>query len=139
VIDEVGRARTDTAGETIRLAVRSFIDKIYYELRNLGQSAPDRALNYAGTNVFQLAQSIVDATLAARDVPGPSNNLYVMDTIEVVKSPYCRMDSDCWDVKVTFFDPEEVRRAKKVLLYTIDVSDVMPVSLAPVHTFLSTF
>lgn len=138
-MDGVRRERDDASDNTIRLAIRGFLDKIYYELRNLGQSAPDRALNYAGTNIFQLTDSLVRATLSSRDVPGPSNNLYVLDTIEVVKSPYCRMDSDCWDVKLTFFDPEEIRRAKKVLLYTIDVSDVMPVSLAPVHEFLSTF
>ncbi|MGH3693547.1 MAG: PatA/PatG family cyanobactin maturation protease [Pseudonocardiaceae bacterium] len=136
-MDNVERERDDTSRATIRLAIQSFLHKIYYELRNLGQSAPDRALNYAGTNIFQLTQSLAGAILSARDVPGPSNNLYVLDTIEVVKSPYCRMDSDCWDVKITFFDPEEVRRAKKVLLYTIDVSDVMPVSLAPVHEYLS--
>lgn len=139
VMGDVERERDDASRNTIRLAVESFLHKIYYELRNLGQSAPDRALNYAGTNIFQLTRSLAGAILSAQDVPGPSNNLYVLDTIEVVKSPYCRMDSDCWDVKITFFDPEEVRRAKKVLLYTIDVSDLMPVSLAPVHEFLSTF
>lgn len=138
VLDNVQRTREDMPRGTISLAIRSFLDKIYYELRNLGQSPPDRALNYAGTNVFQLTEYLIDAILAARDVPGRSENLYVLDTIEVTKSPYCRMDSDCWDVKVTFFDPEELRRARKVLLYTMDVSDVMPVSLAPVHQFLVT-
>jgi hypothetical protein len=48
------------------------------------------------------------------------------------------MDSDCWDVQVTFFDPENDRRARAVYQYTIDVSDVMPVSLAPTHQFLVT-
>jgi hypothetical protein len=41
------------------------------------------------------------------------------------------MDSDCGDVMILFFDPENDRRARTVLQYTIDVSDEMPVSLGP--------
>ena len=61
-----------------------------------------------------------------------------MDTIDVSKSPYCRMDSDCWDVRITFFDPSNVLRARNVYQFTIYVSDEMPVSLAPRHQFLMT-
>jgi len=46
------------------------------------------------------------------------------------------MDSDCWDVQVTFFDAEEVRRARVVYQYTVDVSEVDPVTLAPTRQFL---
>jgi hypothetical protein len=46
------------------------------------------------------------------------------------------MDSDCWDVQVSFFDPENDRRARAILQYTIDVSDELPVSLAPTRQFL---
>ena len=59
------------------------------------------------------------------------SHLYCLDTIAVSKSPYCRMDSDCWDVQITFFDPSNVLRARSVYQFTIDVSDEMPVSLAP--------
>ncbi|NEQ10674.1 MAG: peptidase S8, partial [Moorea sp. SIO4E2] len=52
-----------------------------------------------------------------------------LDTIGVERSPFCRVDSDCWDVKLKFFDPENDRRAKKILRYTIDVSDIMPVTM----------
>jgi len=122
--------------DNVALIVRNFLDKIYYQLRNLGQSPPDRALNFAATNAFIFAEGVRQGLLSARYVPGERKNLYTLDTIDVVKSPYCRMDSDCWDVRVTFFDAEEVRRARVVYQYTIDVSDVMPVSLAPTHRFL---
>jgi hypothetical protein len=46
------------------------------------------------------------------------------------------MDSDCWDVVITFFDPENDRRARVSWLFTIDVSVQLPVSLAPPHRFL---
>jgi len=122
--------------ETVALTVRNFLDKIYYQLRNLGQSPPDRALNYAATNAFIFADGIRKGLLSARYVPGPGHDLFTLDTINVVKSPYCRMDSDCWDVQVTFFDAEEVRRARVVYQYTVDVSEVDPVTLAPTRQFL---
>jgi cyanobactin maturation PatA/PatG family protease len=125
--------------EDVAKLVRNFLDKIYYQLRNLGQSPPDRALNFAATNAFIFADGVREGLLSARYVPGRAEskeNLYTLDTINAVKSPYCRMDSDCWDVQVTFFDAEEVRRARVVYQYTIDVSAVTPVSLAPTHKFL---
>jgi PatG C-terminal/Subtilase family/PatG Domain len=120
--------------QQIRLTLRNFLDKVYYQLRNLGQNPSDRALNFAATNAFIFAEGIQQGLLSAQNLPG-GNNLYTLDTISVAKSPYCRMDSDCWDVSVTFFDPENDRRARAVYQYTIDVSDEMPVSLAPTHQF----
>lgn len=127
-----------------RHTLRAFLDKVYYQLRNLGQTSPDRALNYAASNAFQFASSISQGLLSGQHVPGPppvdgrqpQGHLYTLDTIAVTKSPYCRMDSDCWDVQIKFFDPENDTRASNVFLYTIDVSDEMPVSLAPAHQFL---
>ena len=63
----------------------------------------------------------------------PSAGLYTLDGISVSKSPFCRMDSDCWDVKLTFFDPENDRRARMVMRFTVDVSDELPVTLGPVR------
>ncbi|WP_235022573.1 cyanobactin maturation protease PatG family protein [Amycolatopsis alkalitolerans] len=119
--------------------VRAFLDKIYYQFRNLGQLPADRALNYAGTNAFMVTQEIRSGMLSGNYVPrrtADGENLYTLDTITVTKSPYDRIDSDCWDVVVTFFDPENDRRAKVSYLFTIDVSDDLPVSLAPAHRFL---
>ena len=118
----------------VQQTVRNYLDKIYYQLRNLGQSSPDRALNYAATNAFIFAEGVAKGLMSSNSLPG-GQNLYTLDTISVAKSPYCRVDSDCWDVQVTFFDPENDRRARSVYLYTIDVSDEMPVSLAPAHQF----
>jgi cyanobactin maturation PatA/PatG family protease len=74
-------------------AVREFLQKVYHELRNLGLTAEDRAVNYAATNAFQVEkifESAIKESLA-------------LDSIEVERSPLCRPDSDCWDVKVCFF------------------------------------
>ncbi|RGD57187.1 peptidase S8 [Kitasatospora xanthocidica] len=141
----LGQAERDalTVNEAyIRKTMDAFLDKVYYQFRNLGQTSADRALNSAGTNAFSVAETISKAMLLGQSIPSTATggndqtSLYCIDTISVTKSPYCRMGSDCQDVKVGFFDPEDERHARVNMLFTIDVSDEFPVTLAPAHQFL---
>ncbi len=125
-----------TAAET---ALRNFIDYVYYQLRNLGQASSDRALNYSATNAFAAAEGIAKAMNPASvgmvtPIAGQTG-IYTLSSISTTRSPFCRMGSDCWDVQLTFFDPENSNRANTVILLTVDVSDEMPVSIAPVRFF----
>lgn len=131
---------TEGYREYVSRTVRGFLDKVYYQFRNLGQTSADRALNFAATNAFLAAEGIADGLLSARlAAPGTTlEELYSLDTISVSKSPYCRVDSDCQDVQIRFFNPQNVLQARNVYQFTIDVSDEMPVSLAPRHQFLMT-
>jgi cyanobactin maturation PatA/PatG family protease len=138
VVDALRRDITDVDVDYVSQLIRIFLDKVYYECRNLGQSPPDRALNFAATNAYQFAAGIANGILSGKLVPGARQDLYTLDAIDVSKSPYCRMDSDCWDVRIVWFNPENDRRAKSVYQYTIDVSDELPVSLAPFHQYLAT-
>jgi cyanobactin maturation PatA/PatG family protease len=115
--------RSDDAG--VRMALREFLTRVYYDLRNLGATAADRALNFAATNAFQVTE-----TLAGQLAAG-----LALESIGVARSPFCRLDSDCWDVKLRFFDPENDHRARQVCRYTIDVSDVLPVTLGEVRSW----
>jgi cyanobactin maturation PatA/PatG family protease len=103
--------------------ILNFLNRVYYELRNLGVAPQERALNYAATNAYQNRRVFADAT--ARK--------YELDSIRVVRSPICRPDSDCWDVQVQVFDPENERRAARIYRYTVDVSEVIPVTVGPVR------
>jgi hypothetical protein len=58
-----------------------------------------------------------------------------LDTIEVERSPICRPDSECWDVVLCFFDPENVLRSRKCYRFTVDVSDVCPVMVGKVRAW----
>ena len=59
-----------------------------------------------------------------------------LDTMEVERSPICRPDSDCWDVKLTFFDPSKVfERARKEYRVTVDVGDVITVTVGDVRAW----
>ena len=106
--------------------MRGFLQKVYHELRNLGVTAEERALNYAATNAFEVGKVFESAHLEAME----------LDTIEVERSPICRPDSDCWDVKIHFFYPErQVQTVRKVCRFTVDVSDVVPVTVGPMRSW----
>lgn len=127
------RELDETQIEKIRYSLNSFLQRIYFDLRNLGQTSQERALNYAATDVFQNVGALVEVLRNKRLPSAVSDSVEAvtmqLDTLEVERSPFCRMDSDCWDVKIKFFDPENDKRAKRVIRYTIDVSDIMPVTL----------
>ncbi len=85
-------AEQETADETMmRRSLSSFLNRVYYDLRNLGQMARDRALNFAATNAFQAVQTFSEAVAIGME----------LDNIEVEKSPFCRYGSECWDVRET--------------------------------------
>lgn len=126
-IAAVKQSIPDAKEQIARKALTSFLYQVYHKLRNLGQSSQDRALNFAATNAFQVASVFGEAVGAGME----------LDDIQVQKSPFCRMDSDCWDVTLGFFDTENLMRARKRFQFTIDVSDVIPVSLGEVRSWSS--
>ena len=103
--------------------ILNFLNRVYYELRNLGVAPQERAINFAATNAYQARAAFADST-ARR---------HALDSIKVVKSPICRPDSDCWDVQLQMFDPENERRAGRIYRYTVDVSEVLPVTVGPIR------
>lgn len=111
--------------EQLKNRIREVLDRIYYDYRNLGVTPQERALNYAATNAFQISVAISQATLSDR----------VIESVEVVKSPICRADSDCYDVKLRFFDPENLHRSRIIKRFTIDVSDVIPVTIGQMRSW----
>lgn len=125
------KAACTTAGEPDRAertheAVRGFLEKIYYELRNPGVAPQERAVNYAATNAFQSVE-IFDAAL--------KQNME-LDRIGVERSPICPPGSDCWDVRLTFFNPmKRLEQSRRVYRFTIDVSDVVPVAVGKTRSW----
>lgn len=105
--------------------VNNFLSRIYYDLRNLGLTGPERALNFAATNAFQATRVFEIATQDGRE----------LDSIGVRKSPVCRPDSECYDVEVSFFGPDNVLKANRVFRFTVDVSDVIPVTIGDIRSF----
>jgi cyanobactin maturation PatA/PatG family protease len=133
VVSDENHHLNDERRSNIEYSLKNFLQRIYYEFRNLGQTSQERALNFSATNAFQYANGLIEVLRSQRrsgtGTDTPQAETLQFDSIEVEKSPFCRMDSDCWDIKLKFFDPENKDRAKKVMRYTVDVSDIMPVTL----------
>jgi cyanobactin maturation PatA/PatG family protease len=107
-------------------AVRNFLERVYHELRNLGTLPQERAVNFSATNAFNATRIFESALKDGLD----------LDTIAVERSPICRPESDCWDVKLTFFNPNKVfEQARRVYRFSVDVSDIVPVTVGPVRSW----
>jgi cyanobactin maturation PatA/PatG family protease len=102
-----------------------FLNQIYYGMRNLGLTAEERALNYSATNAVQITDIIRSTTRDELDFGIPT----------VKKSPICRPDSDCFDVELPFFDPTNTNVADRIYRFTVDVSDIIPVSIGTVRSW----
>lgn len=102
----------------------NFLHRVYFEVRNMGLEPRDRALNYAATNAMEFERVFEAQARAGRQ----------LDQIDVERSPVCRLDSDCWDVVLYFFNPEDVLgEARRAVRLTIDVSDVVPVAIGDIR------
>lgn len=105
-------------------AIGNFLDRVSYDLRNLGIDPRERALNFAATNAFQVARVYESAIRDSLE----------LDTISVERSPICRPRSDCWDVSLVFFDPNQrLTRSRRIYRFTVDVSDIIPVTIGGVR------
>jgi cyanobactin maturation PatA/PatG family protease len=108
--------------------LREFLARVYFEHRNLGITPQERAINHAGTNAFTTEKVYESAAKEKMD----------LDSIEVERSPICRPESDCWDVKLFFFFPDrQVQTVRKVYRFTVDVSDIVPVTVGLVRSWFT--
>ncbi len=106
--------------------ITNFLERVYHELRNLGITSQDRAMNFAATNAFQTAR-IFEAALKEE---------LMLDKMGVEASPICRPGSDCLDVTLTFFNPKaRLEQARKVYRFTVDVSDTIPVTVGAIRAW----
>jgi cyclic patellamide precursor peptide PatG/subtilase family protein len=103
-----------------REVLQEFLDRVYFARRNLGLAPRDRAINYIAMNAYSLQEAIVDA----------DKKKLQLYSIDAEPSVTCRAGSDCWDVKLEyFFRDKETDTARRVYRITVDVSDVVPVTI----------
>ncbi len=121
-------AKTNITEAVCQSHIEDYLNRIYYDYRNFGMTSNERALNYSATNAFQVSQAISHAV----------GFQLVLDIITTEKSSICRPDSDCYDVKLSFFDPENNQRSKRFYRFTIDVSDVIPVTIGEMRSWAQT-
>ncbi|MEP9386557.1 hypothetical protein [Mesorhizobium sp. KR9-304] len=111
--------------DRLTAGLSNFLGRVYYDMRNLGVTGEERALNYAATNAIQIAAVI----------QGTTSDELELDTIAVKRSPVCRPDSECYDVELSFFNPNNTNTADRVHRFSVDVSDIVPVTLGAVRSW----
>jgi cyanobactin maturation PatA/PatG family protease len=125
VLSYPGDASPSASADVLRPLIREFLDRIYFDLRNAGRTPQERALNYAGTNLVSFKQIL-----------GMLHSRRTLDAIRVERSTVCRPSSDCWDITVSFFDPEQpLQTVRTIYRYTVDVSEVMPVTIGDIRSW----
>lgn len=114
------------ANTTVKANFENFLQRIYHELRNMGVSDADRALNYAATNAYQAGSVFTQAFKEGMSLSTVSSN----------SSPIARPGTITYDVNMTFFDPSRrFEKAKKVYRFMVDVSHVTPVSVGQIRSW----
>jgi hypothetical protein len=113
------------AAELTDAGVRNFLNRIYHDLQNIGQTPQERALNFSATKAFQLGKVMSEM----------AEGKYELDEIAVDRSAVCRPDSDCWDVKLTFFNVANPLASRKTSRFCVDVSGLIPVLVGDVRSW----
>jgi len=106
--------------------VRGFLERVYYELRNLGRAPHERAVNFAATNAFEVERVYEQAIRGSM----------ALDSISVEPSAISPPNTNCWDVKLAFFFPEQPQSTlRREYRFTVDVADVVPSTVGPMRSW----
>jgi hypothetical protein len=128
MIEDALRDSANNATISALAGVMSRFDHVLMHLddivRNRGLSAQDRALNYAATRIVDILPEIADSLVV------PNNNsvtVYELDSVATpVKSEIGPPGSNCWEVEISFFNPDNAFAARVIVSQAIDVSDIIP-------------
>lgn len=92
---------------------------------NDGTHSHVRAINYLVTNPTQLAWSAGIVIQTG----------FCFDSFSVHRSTLSRPYSDCWDIDLVFRDSNRPHRARLVHRHSVDVGDLLPVSIGSPRTW----
>jgi hypothetical protein len=100
-------------------AMLDFVNLVYFRADQEPEVSRDRALNFVATNGYQVAAAFLDAM---------GDGLQFID-YRTDYSPFARVGGNCWDVILRFNDPATSARAPREYRMTVDIADVMPVTV----------
>jgi len=112
----VTRSNVGSDAEAILLGMLRVIQQ---EARNEGVGGPARTLNYLTANPVQLAMSALSAQREG----------FTFGDFGIARSTFSRPNSECWDIELRFVDDDDEFRAGLIHRHTVDVADILPVSV----------
>jgi hypothetical protein len=117
-----------TTEPTLPAAAQGFVDRLYDLVRNDGLTPAERAMNFALAQLYQM--DLVPG--GPRQLTTALNSGLSPLSIHAEPSPMCRPGSQCWDVKLTFFTPQQTTWSPKTTYrLSVEVGDVKPMLLGP--------
>jgi cyanobactin maturation PatA/PatG family protease len=126
LVDSVFAHKEVKKSEDLKDAVANFLERVYDDFRNLGTEPHQRALNYAATNAYNVTKVFESALREHLE----------LEKIVAERSPIIRPNSDCWDVKLIFFDPAKLlERARQLYTFTVNVAEVIPSMVGRVRSW----
>lgn len=111
----------------IENAVVDFLNQVYFRADQEPEVTRDRAVNFTATNGYQIAAAFLDAMHDGLQYLGYRTEY----------SPFARVGGMCWDVIVQFNDPKKGSRAPREYRMTVDIGDVMPVTVGRLRRWAS--
>jgi hypothetical protein len=111
----------------IERAMRDALDLISFRRPQQPEVSRERAVNFAATNGYQMAAAFLDAMNEGLDFDGYA----------VEYSPFARVSGNCWDVVLRFVDPDVDERAPREYRLTVDIDDVVPVTVGRMRRWAS--
>lgn len=109
----------EPASPAIATAVEDFLALVYFRPEQEPDVSRDRALNFVATNGYQVAVAFLDAMHDGLEYVG----------YRAEYSPFARVGGMCWDIILQFNDPSRHSRARREYRMTVDIADVMPVTV----------
>lgn len=109
----------EPATPDITSAVVDFLGLVYFRADQEPEITRDRALNFTATNGYQVAAAFLDAMHDGLQFMGYRTEY----------SPFARVGGLCWDVILLFNDPSRSTRAPREYRMTVDIGDVLPVTV----------
>jgi hypothetical protein len=125
--EAIGARLTDILNdeERLRTFLEDFRNLATRKYRNLGITGRDRALNYATTSTFRVFEALNHIALTN----------FLLDDIEISRSAACRSGSECYDVRLRLFISSDIKASLRILQFTVDVSDTIPVNIGEVSAW----
>jgi hypothetical protein len=115
--------------------VARVVSRLYELIRNDGKTPQDRSMNWAATAFLQEVRSLLHSRIF-RDLIGGDDGLKVGAVNDVqVRPASCQESGGEYDVEISLFDVASVLRGLTVVASTVDVSDVVPVTLGKTRVF----
>lgn len=106
-------------GPEVEAALADYLQLVSFRSDQEPEVSRERALNFCATNGFQAAMAFADAMADGME----------FEDYRLEYSPFARVSGGCWDVVIVFRDPVRGRRALREYRLTVDIGDVMPVSV----------